>query len=90
MASELPRLGGPYEDRETVKLCALGAARSLEAYWEYAQIDIHARVADSASKFCVKHVKRRPVTEAADAAAGLARPQEPRRKSRFMLSSYLL
>lgn len=34
-------------------------SRSLDAYWEYARIDVKERVANSAEHFCQKRVKRR-------------------------------
>jgi hypothetical protein len=33
--------------------------RTLADYWKWAQIDVWERVADSESKFCRKHVRRR-------------------------------
>lgn len=32
--------------------------RSLDAYWEYAQIDVKEQKANSAEKFCNKHFKK--------------------------------
>ena len=33
--------------------------RNLTDYWKWAQIDVWERVADSESKFCHKHIRRR-------------------------------
>ena len=37
----------------------LHVRRNLTDYWKWAQIDVWERVADSESKFCHKHIRRR-------------------------------
>jgi hypothetical protein len=65
------------------------AGRTLEAYWEYAGIDIVGRTVSSADKFCVKHTKRR-APEAAEAAGAAAAAEKPRsRPARLLLGSTL-
>jgi len=65
-------------------------SRSLEAYWEYARIDVKERVADSAEHFCKKRVKRRepdPEEQPKRRPAAAAAPAKlARRPLRAMLS----
>lgn len=59
----------------TTVMCLI---RSLDAYWEYAQIDVKERKANSAEKFCNKHFKK---LEEMPAEASPQLPASPSRKS---------
>jgi hypothetical protein len=49
-----------YLEELSIRSALYICCRTLDAYWEYAQIDIKERKANSAAKFCRKHAKRRP------------------------------
>ena len=65
--------------------------RSLDAYWEYAQIDVKERVANSAEKFCKKHVKKRePEPETLRPQPAVKQKKKPEKRSlRSMLSVHI-
>lgn len=66
------------------------SCRSLEAYWEYAQIDVKERVAKSAEKFCHKRAKKRePEPEEQPKQAAKPSPQKEKRSLRSMLSAHI-
>ena len=72
--------------RQIVDKCP-GCTRTLEAYWEYAMIDIHERTARSHERFCEKHTRRRAPEAAVEAgvAADAAAAGGARMPSRFLL-----
>ncbi len=65
--------------------------RSLDAYWEYAQIDVKERVANSAEKFCHKRVKKRePEPEESRPEPAVKQKKKPEKRSlRSMLSVHI-
>ncbi|EIE19504.1 hypothetical protein COCSUDRAFT_61172 [Coccomyxa subellipsoidea C-169] len=79
------------ETESSLKYYGMGDVRSLDAYWEYAQIDVKERVANSAEKFCKKHVKKRePDPEERPKQAAKQPPQKKESRSlRSMLSAHI-
>lgn len=64
--------------------------RSLDAYWDYAQIDVKERVANSAEKFCHKRVKKRePDPEEQPKQAAKPPLKKESRSLRSMLSAHI-